>query len=106
VRIIHPASARSLDGTILQLTLDLIPTGAAAEEAVEESLENRVRAVVNASFRRAEIHFQRRFERAQLAFNLRGMAAAVAYPARNANSHQPPLAGTKRRRLSAQYRPS
>lgn len=51
---------------------------------MEESLENRVRAVVNASFRRAEIHFQRRFERAQLAFNLRGMAAAVAYPARNA----------------------
>lgn len=84
MRIIHPLSARSLDGKKLQLTLDLIPTGTAGEEEAVESLENRVRAAVNASFRRAEIHFQRRFERAQLAFNLRGMAAAVAYPTRNA----------------------
>lgn len=68
----------------LQLTLDLIPAEATGEENAVESLENRVRAAVNACFRRAEIHFQRRFERAQLAFNLRGMAAAVAYPARNA----------------------
>ena len=67
----------------LQLTLELVPTEAAGEEEAVESMENRVRAAVNACFRRAEIHFQRRFERAQLAFNLRGMAAAVAYPTRN-----------------------
>ncbi|WP_372522528.1 SprT-like domain-containing protein [Sulfuricaulis sp.] len=68
----------------MQLTLDLVSAQATAEEEAVESLENRVCAAVNACFRRAEIHFQRRFERAQLAFNLRGMAAAVAYPARNA----------------------
>jgi SprT protein len=68
----------------LQLTLDLVPAQAAAEEDAVKSQENRVRATVNACFRRAEIHFQRCFERAQLAFNLRGMAAAVAYPTRNA----------------------
>ena len=56
----------------LQLNLELVPTEAAGEEEAVESMENRVRAAVNACFRRAEIHFQRRFERAQLAFNLRG----------------------------------
>ena len=68
----------------LQLTLDLVPAETAGGKDAMELLENRVRAAVNACFRRAEIHFQRRFERAQLAFNLRGMAAAVAYPTRNA----------------------
>jgi len=68
----------------LQLALDLIPTETAGQEEAVESLENRVRAAVDACFRHAEIHFQRRFERAQIAFNLRGMAAAVAYPTRNA----------------------
>jgi SprT protein len=68
----------------LQLTLELVTTEAAGEEETVESMENRVHAAVIACFRRAEIHFQRCFERAQLAFNLRGMAAAVAYPTRNA----------------------
>jgi SprT protein len=68
----------------LQLTLDLVLAETAGGKDAVESLEYRVRAAVNACFRRAEIHFQRRFERAQLAFNLRGMAAAVAYPTRNA----------------------
>jgi SprT protein len=67
----------------LQLTLELVTTEAAGEEETVESMENRVHAAVIACFRRAEIHFQRCFERAQLAFNLRGMAAAVAYPTRN-----------------------
>lgn len=52
--------------------------------AETDSLESLVRATVESCFRRAEMHFQRRFERPSLAFNLRGMAAAVAYPARNA----------------------
>jgi SprT protein len=68
----------------LQLTLDLVLAETAAKQEAVESLENRVRVAVNACFRRAEIHFQRRFERARLSFNLRGMAAAVAYPTRNA----------------------
>lgn len=67
----------------LPLTLELVPAEVAGKEEAAESMEYRVRAAVNACFRRAEIHFQRRFDRAQLAFNLRGMAAAVAYPARN-----------------------
>ncbi len=49
-----------------------------------EPLESLLRSAVEMCFRRAEIYFQRRFERPHLAFNLRGMAAAVAYPAKNA----------------------
>lgn len=49
-----------------------------------ESLESQVLATVESCYRLAETHFQRRFERPCLTFNLRGMAAAVAYPARNA----------------------
>ncbi len=49
-----------------------------------ESLESRLRATVEMCLRRAEFHFRRRFEPPYLAFNLRGMAAAVAYPAKNA----------------------
>lgn len=53
------------------------------ETAVTESLESLLHATVETCFRRAEIYFQRRFESPHLAFNLRGMAAAVAYPAKN-----------------------
>ena len=49
-----------------------------------ESLEPLIRSTVESCYRRAEIYFQRRFERPLLAFNLRGMAAAVAYPGKNA----------------------
>jgi SprT protein len=67
----------------LQLILELTPTEATAKEDAPASLETRLRAAVETSFRRAEIFFQRRFERAQLVFNLRGMTAAAAYPSKN-----------------------
>jgi len=68
----------------MQLSLDLIPADIAGKEETLEYRENRARAAVDACFRRAEIHFRRQFERARLAFDLRGMAAAVAYPSRSA----------------------
>ncbi|MHB8622807.1 MAG: SprT-like domain-containing protein [Sulfuricaulis sp.] len=49
-----------------------------------DSLESLLHTTFEMSFRRAEIYFQRRFERPHLALNLRGMAAAVAYPTNNA----------------------
>jgi SprT protein len=47
------------------------------------SLEHLVRGTVESSYCRAEIYFQRRFDRPLVTFNLRGMAAAVAYPGKN-----------------------
>ncbi|MBI3777486.1 MAG: SprT-like domain-containing protein [Gammaproteobacteria bacterium] len=67
----------------MQLTLDLAAPENDLGGNAPESLEIRLGAAVEFCFRRAEIHFRRRFERAQLTFNLRGMAAAVAYPAKN-----------------------
>jgi SprT protein len=67
----------------LPLTLDLF--SAEARDGPEApSLELRLHTAVETCYRRAEIHFRRRFDRPRLSFNLRGLAAAAAYPARNA----------------------
>lgn len=66
-----------------QQAFDLFPRES-DDAAAAESLESRLRAVVDQCYRHAEIHLQRRFDRPRLNFNLRGMAAAVAYPAKNA----------------------
>ncbi len=46
-------------------------------------LELRLYTAVEDCYRRAETHFRRRFERPRLGFDLRGLAAAAAYPAKN-----------------------
>jgi SprT protein len=65
-----------------QQAFDLVPRE--PDEAAAESLESRLRAAVDECYRHAEIHLRRRFERPRLGFDLRGLAAAVAYPAKNA----------------------
>ena len=42
-------------------------------------VESLLQTAVETCYRRAEIHFQRRFERPRLTLDLRGMAAAVAH---------------------------
>jgi len=80
-----------MDDAHRQLRLELVPTDAGADEASAASLESRLRAAVEECYRRAEIHFRRRFERPRLGFNLRGMAAAVAHTAGNAIRINRPL---------------
>ena len=67
----------------MQLALNLSPVEDVATVNEAPSLEARLNTAVEACYRRAELFFQRRFDRAQLAFNLRGMAAAIAYPSKN-----------------------
>jgi len=73
-----------MDDAHRQLSLELVPAGAEADEVSAASLESRLRVAVEACYRHAEIHFRRRFERPRLGFNLRGMAAGVAHTAGNA----------------------
>lgn len=80
-----------MDDTYLQLSLELAAAKAGADEVSSASLESRLRAAVEACYRRAEIHFRRRFERPRLALNLRGMAAAVAHTSGNAIRFNRPL---------------
>jgi SprT protein len=70
---------RSLPLTPIQLQFS---TG--ADTTAEESFESVLHTTVEMCIRRAETYFQRRFESPHLTFNLRGMAAAVTYPAKNA----------------------
>lgn len=64
------------------LTHELFPCGVDGENE-PASLESLLRATVENCYRRAENHFQRRFDRPHLALNLRGMAAAVAQTTKN-----------------------
>lgn len=73
-----------MDDAHLQLSLELVPADTGADAASAAPLESRLRAAVEACYRRAEIHLRRRFERPRLGFNLRGMAAAVAHTTGNA----------------------
>jgi len=68
----------------LSLTLDLFSAEMDEDVEAPASLERRLYTAVEACYRHAEIHFRRRFDRPRLGFNLRGMAAAAAYPATNA----------------------
>ncbi len=68
----------------LPLAQDLFSSETHGDGAAPESLERRLCTAVESCYRRAEIHFRRRFDRPRLGFNLRGLAAAVAYPAKNA----------------------
>ncbi|HYA39462.1 MAG TPA: SprT-like domain-containing protein [Candidatus Methylomirabilis sp.] len=80
-----------MDDTHLQLTLELVSANTEANDVSAVSPESRLLAAVEACYRRAEIHFRRRFERPRLAFNLRGMAAAVAHTTGNAIRINRPL---------------
>ena len=60
----------------LSLTLDLFSADVNANAGTSASLELRLHTAVEACYRRAEIHFRRRFDRPRLGFNLRGSAAA------------------------------
>src|SRR3989338_1219589 len=64
---------------LLPLTLALFP----ADGDVAAPVESLLQAAVETCYRRAEIHFQRRFERPRLTLDLRGMAAAVAHTTGN-----------------------
>jgi SprT protein len=68
----------------LPLTLDMFSADVNEDTEAPSSLEQHLYAAVETCYRRAEIHFRRRFDRPQLGFNLRGLAAAAAYPAKNA----------------------
>ena len=68
----------------LPLTLDLFSADVNGYAETPASLELRLRTAVEACYHRAEIHYRRRFDRPRLGFNLRGLAAAAAYPAQNA----------------------
>lgn len=80
-----------MDDAHLQLSLELVSADTETDAVSAASLESRLRAAVEACYRRAEIHFRRRFERPRLGFNLRGMAAAVAHTTGNAIRINRPL---------------
>jgi SprT protein len=80
-----------MDDAPRQLSLELVCADAGTNAACAASLESRLRAAVEACYRRAEIHFRRRFERPRLAMTLRGMAAAVAHTGENTIRFNRPL---------------
>ena len=74
-----------------QLNLVLVSADTDTDDVSSTSLESRLRAAVEACYRRAEIHFRRRFERPHLILNLRGIAAAVAHTTANTIRFNRPL---------------
>ena len=67
----------------MSCVLDLFAPDAGGDDRAPASDEALLQATVEACYRRAEIHFRRRFERPRLTLDLRGMAAAVAHTHRN-----------------------
>lgn len=67
----------------MSCTLDLFAPDAGGDDRTPASADALLQAAVEAYYRRAEIHFQRRFERPRLTLDLRGLAAAVAHTHRN-----------------------
>ncbi|WP_461572982.1 SprT family zinc-dependent metalloprotease [Sulfuricaulis sp.] len=68
----------------MSLNRDLFSTEVDGGDDSPTSLDLRLHTAVEACYRRAEMHFRRCFERPRLSYQLRGLAAAAAYPAQNA----------------------
>src|SRR3989338_257303 len=78
---VHNAFIMMTDGT--SCTLDLFSPDAGGDDRAPASTEALLQTTVETCYRRAEIHFQRRFEPPRPPLSLRGVAAAVAHTHRN-----------------------